>query len=91
MSEDPQMFLAGVLSLLVSAVIGVQNNKVYNIRVNKRVVQENVVGGTSIIGFPLVIAVSEQDIPGIEPGKLRWQTSALTNELQEVLLGLHNM
>ena len=32
----------------------------------------------------LVISVSEQDMPGIKPGSLGWQTSALTNELQEV-------
>jgi hypothetical protein len=31
-----------------------------------------------------VIAVSEQDIPGIEPGLIGRHTSALTNELQEV-------
>ena len=37
-----------------------------------------------MVGFPLVIAVSERDMPGIEPGPLGWHTSALTNELQEV-------
>ena len=39
-----------------------------------------------MIGFPLAIAVSEWDMPGIEPGPLAlgWQTSGLTNELQEV-------
>ena len=48
------------------------------------VVHENVVGGSSMIGFPLVIAFSERDMPGIEPGPLGWHTSTLTNELQEV-------
>ena len=33
------------------------------------VVNENVVGGSSMIGFPLVIAVSERDMPGIKPGR----------------------
>ena len=47
-------------------------------------VHENVVGGNSMIRFRLVIAVSERDMPGIEPGPLGWHTSALTNELQEV-------
>ena len=51
---------------------------------DKHVVHKNVVGGSSMIGFPLVIAVSERDMPGIEPGPLGWHTSALTNELQEV-------
>ena len=31
-------------------------------------------------GFPLVIAESERDMPGIEPGPLCWYTSALTTE-----------
>ena len=31
------------------------------------------------VSFP-----SKQEIPGIEPGPLGWQTSAITNELQEV-------
>ena len=48
------------------------------------VVHENVVGGNSMIGFPLGIAVSERDMLEIEPGPLGWHTSALTNELQEV-------
>ena len=47
-------------------------------------ITHNMVGGSSMIGFPLVIAVSERDMPGIEPGPLGWHTSALTNELQEV-------
>ena len=33
----------------------------------KHVVHENVVGGSSMIGFPLVIAVSEQDNAGFKP------------------------
>ena len=36
------------------------------------------------LGFPLVIAVFERDMPGIEPGSLGWHTSALTTGLQEV-------
>ena len=50
----------------------------------KHVVHENVVSGSSMIGFPLVIAVSDQDMPGMEPGPPGWHTSALTNELQEI-------
>ena len=37
-----------------------------------------------MIRFPLVIADSERDMPGIEPGLLGWHTSALTTDLQEV-------
>ena len=33
-----------------------------------------------MIGFPLVIAVSERHMPGIEPRPLGWHSSALTNE-----------
>ena len=33
---------------------------------------------------PLVIADSEQDMSGIEPGSLGWYTGALTTGLQEV-------
>ena len=35
-----------------------------------------------MIGFHLVIADSEQDMPGIKPGPLGWNTSTLTNEIQ---------
>ena len=49
---------------------------------NKHAGHENMVGG--MIGFPLVIAVSEWDMLGIKPGPLGWHTSALTNELQDV-------
>ena len=45
---------------------------------HKHVVHENVVGGRSMIRFPLVIAVSERDMPGIEPGPQGWYTSAFT-------------
>ena len=31
---------------------------------------KNVVDGSSMIGFPLVIADSQQDMPGMEPGLL---------------------
>ena len=47
-------------------------------------VHRNVVDGSNIIGFPIVIADSEQDMPGNEPGLLGWHKSALTTELQEV-------
>ena len=50
----------------------------------KHVVHKNMVVGSSMIGFPLEIAISEQDMPGIERGPLGWHTSALTNELQEI-------
>jgi hypothetical protein len=53
-------------------------------RFDKHVVHENAVGGSSKISFPLAKAVSEWDMPGIEPGPLGWHTSALTNELEEV-------
>ena len=36
--------------------------------IGEHVVHKNVVGGSSMIGFPLGIAVSEWDMPGIEPG-----------------------
>ena len=52
---------------------------------NHDVVHENEVGGSSIIWvFPLVIADSERDMLGIEPGPLGCYTSALTTGLQEV-------
>ena len=51
----------------------------------EHVVHKNVMVGSSMIGFPLEIAVSEQDMPVIEPGPLGWHTSALTNELQGVM------
>ena len=41
------------------------------------------VDGSSMIGFHLVIAVSEWEMPGIKHGTLGWYTSALTNGLQE--------
>ena len=40
-----------------------------------------------MIGFPLLIADSERDMPGIEPWPLGWYTTALTNELKEVQQG----
>ena len=43
----------------------------------KHVVHENVVGGSSMIRFPLVIADSEHDMPGIKPGLLGWHSPAL--------------
>ena len=47
--------------------------------------RKNVADYSSMIGFPLLIDESEQDMPGIEPGPLGWDTSALTTELQEVI------
>ena len=41
------------------------------------------VGGSSMIRFPLVISDSEPYMPGIETGLLGWHTSAKTNELEE--------
>ena len=43
-----------------------------------------------MIEFPLVIAVSERDMPGVEPGPLGWHTSTLTNELQDVRTRITN-
>ena len=51
---------------------------------HEHVVHRNMVDGSSMIGFPLVITDSEQDMPGIEPWPLGWQTGALTTKLQEV-------
>ena len=53
----------------------------HNSRLYKHVVHENVVGGSSMIGFPLVIGDSEQ-----QESNLGWYTSALTTGLQEVRL-----
>ena len=47
-------------------------------------VHGNVVDGSSMVGFPLVKADSEQDMPGIEHWPLGWHSTALTTELQEV-------
>jgi hypothetical protein len=49
-----------------------------------RVHENEVVGSSIILVFPLVIADSERDIPGIDRGPLGWYTSALTTGLQEV-------
>ena len=59
----------------------------YALRVNtisNYVVHENVVDGSSMIRFPLVIADPERDMPGIEHVPLGWHNSTLTTELQEV-------
>ena len=50
--------------------------------INKHVDHENVLDGSSMIRFPIVISDSEKDMPGIEP--LGWYTSTLTSSLQEV-------
>ena len=42
--------------------------------IHKHLVHENMVGGSSMIVFPLVIAVSERDLPGIETGPPGWHT-----------------
>ena len=44
----------------------------------------HVVGGSSMIGFALIIAESEQDMLEIKSWALGWHTSTLTTELQEV-------
>jgi hypothetical protein len=49
----------------------------------KHVVHENVVGGISLIGFPLVAAIPERDMLGIKPGPLGWHTSTLTNDIRK--------
>ena len=48
------------------------------------------VGGSSVIGFPLVIAVYEWDMQRIKPGPQGWHTSALTNELIEMRKSINN-
>ena len=53
------------------------------------VVHKNVVFGSSMIGFPLVIADSKQEMPGIQPGPLGWHTRNLSTKLQEVRHGIH--
>ena len=42
-------------------------------------VLENKVDGSSMIGFPHVIADYERHMPRFKPGPLGWYTSALTN------------
>ena len=54
------------------------------LNVYKHGIHKSVLGGRSMIEFPLVIADSKRDMPGIEPGPLGWHNSALTTELQEV-------
>jgi hypothetical protein len=39
----------------------------------EHVVHENMEDGSSMLRFPLVIADSEQDMPGIKPGPLQLQ------------------
>ena len=57
-----------------------------NLQQKEPLIHENVVDGSSMIGFPLyLIADSEWDMPAIEPGLLGWHTSALTTELKEVM------
>ena len=48
-------------------------------------VHEHIVGGSNMIRFRLVIAISERDMLEIKPGWLGWQTSAIINELQELI------
>ena len=50
----------------------------------EHVVRESVEDGSSMIGFPLLIADSGRDMLGILPGPLGWHTSTLITELQEV-------
>ena len=50
---------------------------------HKHVVHENGVGGSSVLrGFPLVIAVSERDMPGFEPGPL---IKSLFQHIQQIM------
>ena len=44
-------------------------------------------GGSSIIRFPLVIAVSEWDMPGIEPGTLGWHNREMARTRIRVRTG----
>ena len=48
------------------------------------VVHKNVVGGSSMIRYLVVIAESLQEMPGIKPGPLGRHTKALTTELMKV-------
>ena len=60
-----------------------EGNLMLNGLKTKHVVHKNVVGGSSMIGLPLVIADSIRDMPGITPGPLGWYFSALTTELHK--------
>ena len=50
---------------------------------DRHVVHIKVVDGSSIIRFPLVLADSEGEMPGMEPGPVGWYTSALTTEVRQ--------
>jgi hypothetical protein len=45
---------------------------------------KKVVDASSMVRFPLVIADSKQDMPGIKHGPIDWHKSTLTTEMQEV-------
>jgi hypothetical protein len=52
---------------------------------NDKVAWRDQMGGSSIIWvFPLVLADSERNMPGIKPGPLGWYTSALTTGYKKV-------
>ena len=44
-----------------------------------KLVHRNMVSGSSMIGFPLIIADSKQDMPGFEPGPARLEHQRSTN------------
>ena len=46
------------------------SNSVVLAVIGKHLVDKSLVGGSSMIRFPLVIADSKRDMPGIEPGHL---------------------
>jgi hypothetical protein len=48
-------------------------------------VHNSVVGCSSMTGYPLAIADSNQEEPGMEPVPLDWHTSTQTTELQDVM------
>jgi hypothetical protein len=70
-------------SIIQNYYPGITFNTYYTIFSYKHVVHKIVVGGSSMIGFPLVIPVSEQDMLGIKPKPLGWHNSTLTNELKK--------
>ena len=50
----------------------------------KHALHKSVVGGSSMIGVPLVTTDFKQDMQGIKHGPLGWHTRSLTTELKEV-------
>ena len=63
----------------------VTNRGVYRVDLQLKILSRSqALNGSRMIGFHLVIANSEQDMSGMEPGPLGWHTSTLITELQEV-------